>query len=90
MTARIAVLASGGGTNLQAILDFLQAKGEKRSENVVLVASDRSEAGALERARRAAVPAAVLKSTRAPDGCNLTDLLREHRKQILRQLEVAA
>jgi formyltetrahydrofolate-dependent phosphoribosylglycinamide formyltransferase len=79
MTARIAVLASGGGTNLQAILDFLQTRGEKRSGDVVLVASDRSEAGALERARRAGIAQAVLKSSRAPDGCVLTDLLREHR-----------
>jgi formyltetrahydrofolate-dependent phosphoribosylglycinamide formyltransferase len=46
---------------------------------VVLVASDRSEAGALERARRAGIAQAVLKSSRAPDGCVLTDLLREHR-----------
>ena len=64
MTARIAVLASGGGTNLQAILDYLAARGHKRAGDVVLVASDNSSAGALDRARRADVPAAVLKSGR--------------------------
>jgi len=79
MTARIAVLASGGGTNLQAILDYLASKSEKRSGDVVLVASDRPEAGALERARGAGIAQAVLKSSRAPEGCVLTDLLREHR-----------
>jgi formyltetrahydrofolate-dependent phosphoribosylglycinamide formyltransferase len=79
MKARIAVLASGGGTNLQSILDYLKARGDERAGDVVLVASDRSKAGALERARRAGVPAIVLKSSRAPDGCDLGDLLKEHR-----------
>jgi formyltetrahydrofolate-dependent phosphoribosylglycinamide formyltransferase len=79
MTARIAVLASGGGTNLQAILDHLAMKGEKRSGDVVLVASDRADAEALERARRAGIAHAILKSTRAPDGSELADLLRKHR-----------
>jgi len=79
MTARIAVLASGGGTNLQAILDYLAARGHKRAGDVVLVASDNSSAGALDRARRADVPAAVLKSGRAPDGCDMLGLLEEHR-----------
>ena len=79
MTARIAVLASGGGTNLQAILDYFAAQGDERAGEVVLIASDRPGAGALERGRRAAVPAAVLKSKQAPGGCELRDLLREHR-----------
>lgn len=49
---RIAVFVSGGGTNLQAILD-------KRPENgeIVLVIASNPEAYALERARRAGVPA---------------------------------
>ena len=79
MTARIAVLASGSGTNLQAILDFLSARGDRRAGDVVLVASDRSEAGALNRARAARIPDAVLRSTRAPDGCDLSEILRAHR-----------
>jgi phosphoribosylglycinamide formyltransferase-1 len=79
MTARIAVLASGGGTNLQSILDYLASRGDQRAGDVVLVASDRPDAGALERARRAGIPAAVLKSTRAPDGCDLAALLRQHK-----------
>lgn len=79
MTARIAVLASGGGTNLQAILDYHAARGDARGGDVVLVASDRAEAGALERARRAGITAAVLRTTRTPDGCELLPTLRQHR-----------
>ena len=79
MTARIAVLASGGGTNLQAILDYLDARGSKRGGDVVLVASDRPDAGALERARRAGLPAAVLRGAAQPGGCVPMSLLREHR-----------
>jgi phosphoribosylglycinamide formyltransferase 1 len=48
---RIAVLASGGGTNLQAILDYFDNLGNRRSGDVVLVASDREDARALTRAR---------------------------------------
>jgi phosphoribosylglycinamide formyltransferase-1 len=50
---RVVVLASGGGTNLQAILDRLHA-GEEGIE-IVGVGSDRPEARALERARTADV-----------------------------------
>ena len=52
--ARIAVLVSGGGTNLQALLDA-QASGALRSGEIVLVISDRAGAYALERAKRAGV-----------------------------------
>ncbi len=52
---RIAVLASGEGTNLQAILEAAEL-GEISGE-VVLVISDRKEAPALERARRRGVRA---------------------------------
>ena len=55
-TARIAVLVSGGGTNLQAILDA-QERGEISSGRVTLVISDRPGAYALERARKAGVEA---------------------------------
>ncbi len=58
MTLKIAVLVSGGGTNLQALLDGCRSgiiEGE-----VVLVASNRSEAYGLERARIAGVETLVL------------------------------
>ncbi len=52
---RLAVLASGEGTNLQALLDEVHG----REAEVVGVGSDQRTARALERARRAAVPTAV-------------------------------
>lgn len=83
MTARIAVLASGGGTNLQAILDYFSAGDAARDAQVVLVASDRPDAGALARAGRAGVAAAVLHSSRAPDGCQPLELLQQHRVDVV-------
>jgi phosphoribosylglycinamide formyltransferase-1 len=49
----VAVLASGEGTNLQALLDTVHG----REAQLVAVASDRPECRALERAREAGVPA---------------------------------
>lgn len=49
---RVAVLASGGGTNLQALLDACHAPSPAR---LVLVASDKPDAGAVTRARAAGV-----------------------------------
>jgi len=54
---RIVVLASGGGTNLQAILD--QLHGGEEGIEVIGVGSDKPDAKALERAREAGVEAAV-------------------------------
>ena len=53
--ARIAVLVSGGGTNLQAMLDT-QARGEIPHGEITLVISDRAGAYALERAEKAGIP----------------------------------
>jgi formyltetrahydrofolate-dependent phosphoribosylglycinamide formyltransferase len=78
MTARIAVLASGGGSNVQAIVDYLRARGNDRAADVVLVASDRPDAGALGRAAREGIQAAILRSKRVPDGCEPLDLFRKH------------
>jgi len=52
--ARIAVLVSGGGTNLQAILDAA-GRGELPDGEVTLVISDRAGAYALERAKMAGI-----------------------------------
>ena len=54
---RVAVLVSGGGTNLQALLDALH---DSPLARVARVISSRPDAGALARARRAAVPTTVL------------------------------
>jgi formyltetrahydrofolate-dependent phosphoribosylglycinamide formyltransferase len=78
MRSRIAVLASGGGSNLQAILDYFEQLGERRSGDVVLVASDRSDAGALERASRHGIMSVAHATPKRPDAANLGDLLTEH------------
>ena len=76
MSARVAVLASGGGSNLQAILDYLDAQGEQRAATVALVASDRPGAGALERARRRGVTTVSLDPAHRGDG--MASLLESH------------
>ena len=76
---RIGVLASGGGSNLQAILDHLARSATRARGDVVLVASNRPDAGALDARRaRAGVARAVLRSPHAPDGDELDDVLARH------------
>ncbi len=58
MSARAAVLVSGGGTNLQALIDA-SVRGEIPSARIELVISNNPDAYALERARRAGIPTAV-------------------------------
>lgn len=53
---RIAVLVSGGGTNLQAIIDKA-ASGEIKNTEIALVLSNNRKAYALERAKQAGIPA---------------------------------
>ena len=72
---RIAVLASGGGSNLQALLDHFAALGEERAGDIVLVASNSPGAGALVRARAAGIPDAVIATARAPGGEPLAAVL---------------
>ena len=74
----VAVLASGTGTNLQALLDAL---GPGAPARVVRVLSDRRDSGALDRARRAGVDAAHIADpndaaalTAGLDGIGLTVL----------------
>ena len=58
MSARIAVLVSGGGTNLQALLD---AQGKVlHSGKITLVIANNADAYALERAKKAGVETAVV------------------------------
>ena len=58
MSPRIAVLASGEGTTLQCIMETF---------NVVLVISNKSDSGALRRARQFGVPSIVVVETAHPD-----------------------
>jgi phosphoribosylglycinamide formyltransferase-1 len=62
VTARVAVLASGAGTNLQALLDDPIV-----GSWVVLVIGDRAEAGATKRARARSVEAVHVDPTGFPD-----------------------
>lgn len=57
---RIAVMVSGGGTNLQALIDA-QKSGIIHSGKIELVISNREDAYALERAKRNGIPALVAK-----------------------------
>jgi len=59
----VAVLVSGGGTNLQALLDALRDSAVAR---VACVVASAGGAGALERARRAGVPTVVLTDPEDP------------------------
>ena len=82
---RTAVLVSGGGTNLQAILD---ARGTViQSAEIALVVSNNPGAYALERARQAGVPALTL-SAKALGGKEafekaLQEALEEHEIQLI-------
>ncbi len=60
---RFAVLESGGATNLQALLDALH---DSPTARVARVISNRPDAGALTRARRAGVPTTVLRDANDP------------------------
>ena len=60
MSFPVAVLVSGEGSNLQAILDQLHGRGEVE---VVAVASNKPQARGLERARRAGVETAVFEAS---------------------------
>ena len=59
MSKRIAVLVSGGGTNLQALIDA-QGRGELVNGEIAAVLSSSPDAYALERARKAGIPGYVL------------------------------
>jgi len=75
---RVAVLASGGGTNLQALLD---ACGTGSPARVVLVVSDQPDAGALARARGAGVE--TLHLANPGDGAALTRALTERKADLV-------
>ncbi|MGQ0814770.1 MAG: phosphoribosylglycinamide formyltransferase [Gemmatimonadota bacterium] len=60
MTVRLAVFASGGGSNLQALIDRFQVVKES-PVRIVLVLSDRENAGALQRARTAGIYGTVVE-----------------------------
>lgn len=77
---RIAVLVSGGGTNLQSIIDRIEAGGI--DGRIAVVISNRPDAYALIRARTHGIPTVIHENTgftdrRAYDAA-LVDILRQH------------
>ena len=79
--ARIAVLASGGGSNLGAILEYFDTVAGDASGAVVLVASDRADAPALERARSRGIGAVHLADP--ADGTTMERLLHEAAAELI-------
>lgn len=75
---RVAVLASGGGTNLQALID---ACGPGARATVALVLSNNPKADALRRATRAGISTGVLDDP--DDGTDLLERLRGHRADLV-------
>jgi phosphoribosylglycinamide formyltransferase-1 len=73
---RIAVFVSGGGTNLQAILDA-QAAGKIKSGTISLAFSNKKEAYALTRARENGIEAAFLRRKDFDE--KLEPLMREYK-----------
>lgn len=86
---KIAVLVSGGGTNLQALLDA-QSRGELVNGEIVAVISNNPEAYALERAKKAGVTGYVLSREQYPTARDLTLALVEKLQELDIQLVVMA
>jgi formyltetrahydrofolate-dependent phosphoribosylglycinamide formyltransferase len=83
VTIRAAVFASGGGTNFQALLDRQPADGAWR---IVLLLTDREDAGAIARAVEADVPVAVVRTggkEPAEVGREMLELLDRHRVDLI-------
>lgn len=78
---RVAVLASGRGTNLQALIDHIASLGERAASEIVVVASNRDNAGALQKARNASIAAEVFDVS--DDGTALMTLLERHRVDLV-------
>ncbi|MCR5253466.1 MAG: phosphoribosylglycinamide formyltransferase [Treponema sp.] len=56
---KTAVLVSGGGTNLQALIDYQTSQGDACPYEIVCVISDTKKAFALERAAKAGIPSVI-------------------------------
>lgn len=75
MTLRLGVLASGSGTNLQAIMDACAARA--LDAEVVVVVSDRKDAFALERGRGASIPAVHIDRQEFMSGGGFNSAIRD-------------
>ena len=77
MPSRLAVLASGRGSNLQAIIEHFDSIARERVAKVVLVASNRADSPALLRAATASIDIAAFNPN--DDGSELLALLQKFR-----------
>ena len=84
MKANISVLVSGGGTNLQALIDA-QKSGIIKSGEISLVISNNPGAYALERAKNAGIKTAVCNKKELGDAfeSQLIALLEENKTDII-------
>ena len=89
MKTNIAVLVSGGGTNLQALIDA-QQRGELGGGEITAVISTREGAYALERAKNAGIPGYVVPRKAYPDNQSMTIAMVEKLKELDIQLVVLA
>ncbi len=77
---KLGVLVSGGGTNLQAIIDRIE-DGTIPDTEIALVISNNKNAYALERAKKAGIPAKALSPRDFPDRERFYDALLEQLQQ---------
>ncbi len=89
MKKRIAVLVSGGGTNLQALIDA-QSRGQLGGGEIVAVISSKPGAYALERAEKAGIPGYVLPRKDFLSNRDMTVALVEKLRAIQADLVVLA
>ena len=89
MSKRIAVLVSGGGTNLQALIDA-QGRGELGGGKIVAVISSKAGAYALERAKNAGIEGYVLPRKEFPSNQAMTIALVDMLKGLNIDLVVLA
>ena len=85
----IAVLVSGGGTNLQALIDA-QGRGEIINGSIAAVVSSSPDAYALERAEKAGIPGYVLARQDYPSNRAMTVALVDKLRELDIQLVVLA
>ncbi|MFC1558652.1 phosphoribosylglycinamide formyltransferase [candidate division KSB1 bacterium] len=75
---KIAVFVSGGGTNLQSIIDNCESG--KINTEVIVVVSNKANAYALERAKKHNIPTILIESKKYKDR-------NEHEREVIRQLD---
>ncbi len=86
---KIAMLVSGGGTNLQALIDA-QGRGEIVNGEIAVVISSVPDAYALERAKNAGIPGYVLDRKGYPSSQAMTSALVEKLRELSIDLVVMA